>query len=77
MTPEHFDLASSRARILHLGLPGAHAAMDRPWRGEPNGWVAVLLKARSLGLSTNLELMTTPPRGLPSSAGRACRISIR
>jgi sugar/nucleoside kinase (ribokinase family) len=71
MTPEHFDLASSSARILHLGLPGAHAGMDRPWRGEPNGWVAVLLMARSLGLQTNLELMTTSAARLAELA-RPC-----
>jgi sugar/nucleoside kinase (ribokinase family) len=71
MTPEHFDLASSRARVLHLGLPGAHAAMDRPWRGEENGWVAVLLKARSLGFMTNLELMTTSVARL-AELGRPC-----
>src|SRR5580704_14226448 len=71
MTPDHFDLASSRARILHLGLPGAHATMDRPWRGEANGWVAVLLKARSLGFMTNLELMTTSVARL-AELGRPC-----
>ncbi len=71
MTPEHFDLAASQARILHLGLPGAHAAMDRRWRGEANGWVAVLRKARSLGLLTNLELMTTSAAKLAELA-RPC-----
>jgi sugar/nucleoside kinase (ribokinase family) len=71
MTPDHFDLSSSSARILHLGLPGAHEAMDRPWRGEANGWVAVLRKARSLGLAANLELMTTSAARL-SELGRPC-----
>ena len=47
MTPDCFDFSSTRARILHLGLPGAHKAMDRPWGGEANGWVAVLRKARA------------------------------
>jgi sugar/nucleoside kinase (ribokinase family) len=59
MTPDHFDFTSTRARILHLGLPGAHKAMDRAWRGDANGWVAVLQKARASGLAANLELMTT------------------
>jgi len=59
MTPDDFDFSSTRARFLHLGLPGAHKAMDRSWRGEPNGWVAVLRKAKSAGLTPNLELMTT------------------
>jgi sugar/nucleoside kinase (ribokinase family) len=71
MNPDHFDLSSSRARILHLGLPGAHAAMDRPWRGEANGWAAVLRRARSLGLATNLELMTIPAARL-AELGRPC-----
>ncbi len=76
MTPDDFDFASTRARILHLGLPGAHKAMDRPWGGEANGWVAVLRKAKAAGLAANLELMTTSASGLPSSAGHACPISI-
>jgi sugar/nucleoside kinase (ribokinase family) len=59
MTPEHFDVSTSRARILHLGLPGAHAAMDASWRADANGWVAVLKAAKSAGLMTNLEMMTT------------------
>src|SRR6202034_221043 len=36
MTPDDFDFASTHARILHLGLPGAHRAMDRPWRDDAN-----------------------------------------
>ncbi len=71
MTPDHFDFASTRARILHLGLPGAHAAMDVPWRGQANGWVAVLKAARSAGLKTNLELMTTSAERL-AELGRPC-----
>lgn len=71
MTPDHFDFTATQARILHLGLPGAHAAMDRPWRDEANGWVAVLRKARSVGLETNLELMTTSAARLAELA-RPC-----
>lgn len=59
LTPDDFDFSSTRAHFLHLGLPGAHKAMDRAWRGEANGWVAVLSKAKAAGLKTNLELMTT------------------
>jgi sugar/nucleoside kinase (ribokinase family) len=59
MTPDHFDFSSSKARILHLGLPGAHAAMDVSWRADANGWVAVLKAAKRAGLMTNLEMMTT------------------
>ena len=79
MTPDHFDFSSTNAKILHLGLPGAHKAMDRPWRGEANGWVAVLRKARAAGLSANLELMTTRPSGSPSwpAVPAASRLSHR
>jgi sugar/nucleoside kinase (ribokinase family) len=58
MSPEHFDFSHSRARFLHLGLPGGHVRMDAPWRGEANGWVATLRAARQCGLATNLELMS-------------------
>jgi sugar/nucleoside kinase (ribokinase family) len=71
MTPDCFDFSSTQARILHLGLPGAHKAMDRPWGGEANGWVAVLRKARAAGLAANLELMTTAAARL-AELGRPC-----
>ena len=71
MTPDDFDFSSTQAKILHLGLPGAHKVMDRPWRGDANGWVAVLRKARALGLSPNLELMTTGAERL-AELGRPC-----
>ena len=71
MSPAHFDFSSTRARILHLGLPGAHAAMDAAWRADANGWVAVLKAARSAGLQTNLEMMTTSAERL-AELGRPC-----
>ena len=71
MTPDDFDFSTTGARVLHLGLPGAHRAMDKPWRGEANGWVAVLRKARHFGLKTNLELMTTRADRL-AELGRPC-----
>src|SRR5271155_5456803 len=71
MTPDSFDFSSTRARILHLGLPGAHKAMDGPWRGDANGWVAVLRKARASGLAAHLELMTTRADRL-AELGRPC-----
>jgi sugar/nucleoside kinase (ribokinase family) len=58
MNPDDVDLSRTTARVLHLGLPGAHRTMDAPWRGEAHGWVAVLKAARALGIETNLELMT-------------------
>ncbi len=60
LSPDHFDFSSTRAKILHLGLPGAHRTMDRPWREDANGWAAVLRRARASGLAANLELMTIP-----------------
>lgn len=56
LTPDHFDFSSTRMRYLHLGLPGVHRILDAPWQNEPNGWVAVLKKARAADLETNLEL---------------------
>lgn len=60
LAPEHFDLARSGARILHLGAPGIHATMDRERPGG-NGWAEVLSRARAAGLWTNLELVTLVP----------------
>ena len=71
MTPNDFDFSSTQAKILHLGLPGAHKAMDAPWQGDANGWVAVLRKARTAGLAANLELMTTRADRL-AALGRPC-----
>ncbi len=71
MTPDDFDFSSTNAKILHLGLPGAHKVMDQAWRGDANGWVAVLRKARVVGLSANLELMTTRAERL-AELGRPC-----
>ena len=59
MSPDDFDFENVQARVLHLGLPGAHQTMDAPWREDANGWVTVLKAARRQGVETNLELMTT------------------
>lgn len=64
LTPDHFDVSRSTARLLHLGLPGIHDVMDNPWEGEANGWVAVLKKARQAGLATNMELISIEPERL-------------
>lgn len=60
LTPAHFDLGATRARILHLGAPGALDGLDRPTPGG-NGFVDLLRRARELGLRTNLEMVTLPP----------------
>ena len=59
MSPVHFDFSATTARLLHLGLPGAHKTMDAPWGSDTTGWATVLRKAKSAGLQTNLELVTT------------------
>ena len=64
LTPDHFDFDGSRARILHLGLPGLHEQMDKPWNGDLNGWVTVLKKARKAGIKTNLEMCSLPAQRL-------------
>jgi sugar/nucleoside kinase (ribokinase family) len=61
LTPDHFDFTGLTARILHLGLPGAHKLMDGPWQDDANGWVTVLRRARNIGLQTNLELFSIAP----------------
>lgn len=60
MTPEHFDMSTSRARVLHVGLPGVHEAMDAPWGQDENGWVTLLKAGRAAGLETNMELVSAP-----------------
>lgn len=64
LTPDHFNVSGSKARILHLGLPGLHDQMDAPWGDDANGWVAVLKNARAEGIRTNLELCSLPPERL-------------
>lgn len=61
LTPDHIPVTGSTARIFHLGLPGIHKIMDAPWRGQANGWVDCLIRARASGLMTNLELVTVAP----------------
>lgn len=68
--PDDFDFSRSTARIVHLGLPGIHEKLDAPWLGEASGWVAVLKKARAVGLKANIELVSVEPEkiraaGLP------------
>jgi len=62
LTPEHFKLEQCRGRILHLGLLGVHQALDTPCIYKDtkfsNGWAAVLSEAKSLGIHTNLELVS-------------------
>jgi sugar/nucleoside kinase (ribokinase family) len=71
MTPDDFSFEGVGARILHLGLPGAHAKMDAPWGADSSGWETVLKRARAAGLVTNLEMMSTTREKL-RVLGRSC-----
>ena len=64
-TPDGFDFATTRARMVHLGLPGLHDILDAPWQGDPSGWVTILKAAKARGLQTNVELVSIEP-------GRIC-----
>ncbi len=50
------DFASSTARILHMGAPGLHPAMD-----VGHGWERVFEAAQAAGMRTNLELVSLAP----------------
>ena len=71
LTPDDFDFSSVSSRILHLGLPGAHAGLDAPWGEDSTGWATVLTRARAAGLTTNLELVSTT-REKVRGFGRSC-----
>lgn len=55
-TPDDIDFTKSNARIAHIGLPGFHDTLDKPWAGDASGWIAILKKARAAGVKTNLEM---------------------
>jgi sugar/nucleoside kinase (ribokinase family) len=71
MSPDDFDFSRSQTRLLHLGLPGAHATMDAPWGEDTTGWATALRRARAAGLKTNLEMVSTG-RGEVARFGRSC-----
>lgn len=71
LCPNHFDFQTTKARILHLGLPGAHKRMDGPWGDDSTGWATVLRAARKNGLQTNLELVSTTREKI-RHFGRSC-----
>jgi len=60
LSVDEFDFGSTSARILHLGAPGLHAALDRAGPGG-NGFTEILARARAAGLHTNMELVSIPP----------------
>ena len=52
--------ALPEARMLHIGAPGLHPLMDAP-TADGNGWSALLRRARSAGMHTNMELVSIAP----------------
>jgi sugar/nucleoside kinase (ribokinase family) len=58
MSPDHFDFSRTRAKMLHLGLPGSHQRMDSPLGAAANGWAVTLAAGRREGITTNLELQS-------------------
>ncbi|MEW7009838.1 carbohydrate kinase family protein [Lentilitoribacter sp. EG35] len=66
---KHFDFTKTSARMLHLGLPGAHALLDKIDEDGQNGWSTLLRLAKEHGLETNLELMSIAPDRLRKLAG--------
>ena len=62
LTPDHFTLDKCDGRILQLGLLGVHQMLDSACEYQgceyTNGWAAVLSQAQSLGIHTNLELVS-------------------
>jgi sugar/nucleoside kinase (ribokinase family) len=68
LSVDHFDFSATSARILHLGAPGLHAALDRPAPGG-NGFTQILARARAAGLRTNMELVSIAPERQRQLAG--------
>ena len=70
LAPTDVDLANSQARILHMGAPGLHDAMDAAWQGPRGGnaWAATLCAAQAAGMRTNLELVSLPAHEIRAHA---------
>ena len=71
LCPDDFDFSTTTAKLLHLGLPGAHKTMDGPWGSDSTGWATVLRAAQQAGLKTNLEMVSTT-REKVRMFGRSC-----
>ncbi len=63
LTPDDVDLTTTTARILHLGAPGLHPALDGA-QDTGSGWASVLAAAQAAGMHTNLELVSLEPERL-------------
>lgn len=71
LSPDHINPMDCHQRFLHLGIIGVHEIMDRPWRAEANGWVAVLKAAKAQGMETSIELAGSAPDKL-AAVTRPC-----
>lgn len=60
LLPRAETLHASNARILHLGAPGIQPALDEFIDGR-SGWINLLEAAQSLGLHTNMEMVSLDP----------------
>ena len=68
--PDDFDFTHTSCSIVHLGLAGLMPRLDGRWQNEVSGWVAVLKKARAVGMCPNMEMVSIEPEkvraaGLP------------
>jgi sugar/nucleoside kinase (ribokinase family) len=66
--PEHFDFATTAARLVHFGMPGIHQRMDAPAGTDANAWVDVFRRARAAGLKTSVELVSIAPERIAAVA---------
>jgi sugar/nucleoside kinase (ribokinase family) len=55
------DLDQFKPRILHVGALGLHKLADSRSLGELNEWIALLKRARSLGIESNMEMVHLDP----------------
>lgn len=65
-TPDDIDFTTCNAKIAHLGLPGFHEKLDKPWNGDASGWITILKRARAAGVKTNLEMASFEPAVMKS-----------
>ncbi len=67
-TAGDFDFSRTSMKIAHLGLPGLHDRMDKPWNTEASGWVRLLKDAKAAGIACNMELASIAPEALRAVA---------
>jgi sugar/nucleoside kinase (ribokinase family) len=68
LASDDFDFAGSNAKIFHIGSPGLHRILDQRGGDGETGFVALLKRAREVGMRTNLELVSLPKEQLARDA---------